>query len=237
LITAGGCYKAEDNQGLFSEEIEMTQKVFGIGLNKTGTTTLGTCLERLGYDHVSCRADLLADWRAGRKDTVFAVTDAHQSFEDWPWPLMYRDLSARYGTDAKFILTLRRSPEVWLRSLKMHALQRTSVRGHCRKLAYGYSYPHHAEAEHLEIYRRHQADVMEFFETAGASAQLRVLCWETGDGWDALCDFLGHDRVDWPFPHDRRAAIPRLNRRRIANQMAMMAGWAGGRTRSLFRAG
>jgi len=119
----------------------------------------------------------------------------------------------------------------------MHALQRTSVRGHCRKLAYGYSYPHHAEAEHLEIYRRHQADVMEFFETAGASAQLRVLCWETGDGWDALCDFLGHDRVDWRFPHDRRAATPRLNRRRIANQMAMMAGWAGGRTRSLFRAG
>ena len=122
----------------------MTQKVFGIGLNKTGTTTLGTCLERLGYDHVSCRADLLADWRAGRKDTVFAVTDAHQSFEDWPWPLMYRDLSARYGTDAKFILTLRRSPEVWLRSLKMHALQRTSVRGHCRDLAAIY-------ADHPEV--------------------------------------------------------------------------------------
>lgn len=68
----------------------MTRKVFGIGLNKTGTTTLGTCLEGLGHDHVSCRPDLLADWRAGRKDAVFAVTDAHQSFEDWPWPLWHR---------------------------------------------------------------------------------------------------------------------------------------------------
>lgn len=202
----------------------MTRKVFGIGLNKTGTTTLGTCLERLGYDHVSCRADLLADWRAGRKDAVFAVTDAHQSFEDWPWPLMYRDLSARYGTDARFILTLRRSPEAWLRSLKRHALQRTSVRGHCRKLAYGYSYPHHAE-------------VVGFFDSAGANDQLKVLCWETGDGWDELCDFLGHDRVDRPFPHDRRAATPRLTRRRVANQVVMMAGWAGGRARSLFRTG
>lgn len=215
----------------------MKDKVFGIGLNKTGTTTLGTCMQRLGYDHVSCRADLLAHWRAGRKEQVFAVTDAHESFEDWPWPLMYRDLFARYGPRAKFILTMRRSPEAWLTSLKKHSIQRTSLRGHCRKLAYGYRYPHYSEAEHLEFYNRHQTDVLDFFNTVGARDQLKVLCWETGDGWDELCDFLNHDRVDYDFPHDRRAATPRLNRRRIANHLAMTAGWAVHRSRSFFKAG
>ena len=28
-----------------------------------------------------------------------------------------------------------------------------------------------------------------------------TLCWEKGDGWNELCEFLGVDVPDKPFPH------------------------------------
>lgn len=56
-------------------------KVFGIGLNKTGTTSLAACLEILGYRrHMSCNRDLLAGYRRGDLEPLFAAADAHDSF-------------------------------------------------------------------------------------------------------------------------------------------------------------
>jgi len=40
-------------------------KIFGIGLNKTGTKTLGRCFEALGRNSLSFRADLLSQFRVG----------------------------------------------------------------------------------------------------------------------------------------------------------------------------
>ena len=91
-------------------------KVIGIGLNKTGTTTLGVCMRRLGYRHLSCRRDLLKLYRTGQVDKVMAYMDGFDSFEDWPYPLMYRELWERYGDSARYILTTRASTGVWLRS-------------------------------------------------------------------------------------------------------------------------
>ena len=173
-------------------------KVFGIGLNKTGTTTLGVCLERLGYDHISNRRDLLAAWRRGDAQAVYDVIDRHDSFEDWPWPLMYEALADQYP-DARFILTRRKSPEVWLKSLSKHALSSRPIT-HSRKLAYGYHYPHYAEAEHLAIYRDHLDAVPRFFEARGEADRLLTLCWEDGDGWPELGRFLGVPVPDEPLP-------------------------------------
>lgn len=174
-------------------------KVFGIGLNKTGTTTLGTALETLGYRHQSVRPDLQRAWLRGDREKVFAVTDAYESFEDWPWPLMYKDLFARYP-DARFVLTMRSSPETWLKSLKAHAMF-TKPLWSCRKGAYGYHYPHHSEQAHLDFYNRHHDEVVAFFEAQGAMDRLKVICWEQGDGWPELCDFLGIDAPEGAIPH------------------------------------
>ena len=38
----------------------------------------------------------------GRLEEIFAEIDRHESFEDWPCPLMYKELLFRYGPDAKF---------------------------------------------------------------------------------------------------------------------------------------
>jgi hypothetical protein len=210
------------------------RKVFGIGLNKTGTKTLGAALRLLGRRHVSIRGDLLMAYRQGDLATVFAVCDANDSFEDWPFPLMYRELYERYGDTARYVLTVRRSPEVWLASLKNHALT-TPVKGHSRLLAYGHAYPHGLEEEHLAIYRDHNRAVLDFFAERGASHLVRQFCWETGDGWDALCG-LGEPVPQVPFPRENVTRRDRLaasrnyagNRRAIARQLADLGREPGG---------
>ncbi len=178
-------------------------KVFGIGLNKTGTKTLGSCFRTLGLDHMSCRRDLLAKYRAGAIFEVFKEIDRHESFEDWPYPVMYRELFFQYD-DAKFVLTQRRDAPTWLDSLKRHSLH-TDPANHCRLLAYGYAYPHGVEAYHLNFYERHALEVRQFFTCHGAQDRLLEVCWESGDGWERLCRFLGRPMPAEPFPHENRS--------------------------------
>jgi hypothetical protein len=186
----------------------MYEKVFGIGLNKTGTKTLGACLRHFGFNHMSCRRDLLEAFRTNRWDEVFAVTDQYDSFEDWPYPLMYRELLQRYGSKAAFILTTRDTPEIWLESLKTHSLQSNPDR-HCRLMAYGYNYPHGYEHEHIEFYDVHNRSVVRHFAERGASSQLLTICWEQGHGWKELCHFLQVAEPETAFPHaNRKRDIP-----------------------------
>lgn len=167
----------------------MVSKVFGIGLNKTGTKTLALILSSLGLRHMGYRRDLLMAFREGRMHDIFAVTDEFQSFEDWPYPLIYKDLFLRYP-DSLFILTLRKSPTTWLNSLKRHSL-RSNPRLHGRMLAYGYDYPFGYEGEHLKIYESHATEVESFFRSANASNRLFKACWETGTSVADICNFLG----------------------------------------------
>lgn len=200
-------------------------KVFGLGLNKTGTTTLAQCFKHFGLHHLTCRRNLLEAYRAGRIEEIFAEIEAFDSFEDWPYPLMYEEIFARYGAGARYILTTRLSIDVWLASLKRHAL-RTHPDRHCRLLAYGYDYPHGFEAEHAAFYERHNDRIRHFFATPERSSLLLEVCWERGDGWPALCRFLGYPVPDLPFPHlyrgDRAPVDPerkRANENRIALQL------------------
>ena len=193
------------------------RKVFGIGLNKTGTTTLAKCLRRLGYRHMSFRRDLLLAVRENRLADVFAVTDEYEYFTDWPYPLIYPELFERYD-DALFILTTRISSQVWLDSLKAHSLHTHPV-NHCRKLVYGYDYPHGFEAEHIAFYEQHNAAVRSFFEAKRASHRLLCVCCEDGHRWRELCGFIGQRAPAIRFPHVNRkkADSPRA----AENQMAI----------------
>jgi len=125
-------------------------KVFGIGLNKTGTTTLGVCLKTLGFRHAPYDRELLYQIKAGDFAGVHEVADSYDSFEDWPWPLIYRELDARYP-DARFVLTERISVDRWLDSLKNHSVRAGTPR--VRELVYGHPMPHGHDAEHIAFYQ------------------------------------------------------------------------------------
>jgi hypothetical protein len=205
-------------------------KVFGIGLNKTGTTTLGACLTRLGYRHQSYSSEALAAYREGRIAEVVEMTRGFESCEDWPWPLVWRELDEAYGEGARFVLTTRISSEVWVESLKAHSLNTHPTRA-MRPAIYGHYYPHGYEAEHQRAYERHNAAVRAYFAREAPHRLLEV-CWETGDGWAALCRFLGVPVPDEPLPHERPLASgvdPAVRAQNQANIDRQLAAIAAGR--------
>ncbi len=174
-------------------------KIFGIGLNKTGTKTLGTCLKHFGNRHISCDFNSLKLYSAGNFAAVCEIIDQYDSFEDWPWPLMYELLDKNYP-DGKFILTVRKSPEIWFQSLVKHA-NRTG-KTEFRKVAYGHEMPHGFKEEHIAFYKKHNQDVLEYF--SNKPGKLLKVCWENGDGWKEICPFLEKEIPGIPFPHDNK---------------------------------
>jgi hypothetical protein len=186
-------------------------KLFGVGLNKTGTKTLGKCGKVLGYRCTNYDRGLLEDYMV-RKDLTRIEERVRQFdlFEDWPWPLLYKELD-RMCPGSKFILTVRKSDEKWLESLKRHSVS-LRLRYHLRRLAlgypfpYGYHFPHKHELHFLDYYRRHNDEVRAYFKDRGDD--FIELCWENGDGFEKLCRFLGCEIPDVPFPHENRSARP-----------------------------
>jgi len=107
-------------------KIRREQKIFCIGRNKTGTTSMAAIFRLLkitvGYQR---KAELLAkkvlegDYREFFKYVKYEGV----AFQDIPFslPHIYKVLDENFP-NSKFILTIRDSPEVWYNSLtKYHA--------------------------------------------------------------------------------------------------------------------
>ena len=187
-------------------------KIFGIGLNKTGTSTLGQCGKILGYRCTSCDKGLLEDISLRNDFTRIKKTVSQfDLFEDWPWPLIYKELDLMYP-GSKFILTKRENENVWLSSLKKHSM-RTHPTRHCRKLAYGHAFPHKYEDEHLEFYKRHNDDVRTYFK--GRDNDFIEICWENGDSFEKLCNFLRRDVPSITLPHANRGSDIKVETSRL----------------------
>lgn len=162
-------------------------KVIGVGLNKTGTKTLGYYLKHWGFRHKTYDLDAFNLYRAGQIDELLEMMTEYDSFEDWPWPLMFRQIDERFP-DARFVLTVRRSDEVWYRSLCNMAVRMGPFHRY-EKHIYGYAMPQGRRHEHLQYYRQHNQAVEDLFRDR--PSKLIKVCWETGDNAQTLADFLG----------------------------------------------
>lgn len=171
-------------------------KVFGIGLNKTGTKTLGACLNQLGYAHKSVDKQAFELLKKGDINGLFNIIDGYDSFEDWPWPLIYKETYEKYP-DSKFILTLRHDAETWYKSLCRHS-DKTGPTNY-REVIYGYAMPHQYKKEHIDFYNSFNQSVRDFF--SDKRGLLLEVCWEKGDGWKKLCSFLEKEIPRKEFPH------------------------------------
>lgn len=206
-------------------------RVFGIGFHKTGTTSLARAFERLGYRTVHGAAPLRAALghhpmmellRAGELGPAWEVAEAFDAFSDNPWFSLFREADARFP-GSRFILT-RRDPERWLRSVLNHF---GGTESDFRRWIYGTGDPVGHEALFLERYRAHEAAVLAHF--AHRPEDLLVMDFEQGDGWEALCGFLGLTAPDEPFPHE--------NRRSRSRKHSRLRAWIGRRLRDAERMG
>jgi len=171
-------------------------KIFGIGLNKTGTKTLGSCLKYFGYKHTSYDLDALRYFVNKDWDYLFSIIDQYDSFEDWPWPLMYKQLDEKYPGS-----TEGRTPEIWFESLRKHAIRTGPTE--FRLLVYGHEMPMQNKEAHLKIYNDHNRNVMDYFKDK--RDKFIKVCWEKGDSWEELCRFLDINIPEIPFPHANRS--------------------------------
>lgn len=178
-----------------------SDKVFGIGFHKTGTTSLELALGQLGYrvtgpNMVHSRLPTAQLW-----EKLKELIDKFDAFQDNPWPIFFKELYA-YRPESKFILTVRPSSE-WIRSVVDFFGSETTP---MRERIYGSGSPLGHESEYIKRYERHNMDVLDFFSDKPSS--LLVMNLPAGDGWSKLCAFLGRvDVPSRPFPHAFRRQV------------------------------
>lgn len=169
----------------------------------------------LGYRVCGPRKALLADVRAGKLDTVLDVMTQYDAFEDWPWPLVYREAYETYGDAARFILTVRKDEDTWFRSIEQHGYGTDPMKS--MKSSYGYYRPFGRKNEFVEIYREHNAAVRDYF--ADKPHVFTEFCLEKGDSWERLCNLLGQVAPhDQPTPHSNRTVAGRKAMNQILNK-------------------
>jgi len=115
----------------------ITSRIFGIGLNKTGTTTLSHCFKKLGLNSLAklkklekqeCIREIINN---ENYEPSLLLAEKYRCFEDRPWNIwqMYQKLDERFE-GSRFILTIReelkwwKSVEHWLTIVKPDMLKR-----------------------------------------------------------------------------------------------------------------
>jgi hypothetical protein len=137
-------------------------------------------------------------------DIASRLVEQFDAFQDNPWPMLYLELDRRYP-GSKFILTVRPSDE-WIGSVVSHFGGSTTP---MREWIYGAGDPRGHETLYVETCERHNAGVLRHFQNR--PNDLLVLRITAGDGWGALCPFLGVEAPLTDFPHvnKRNASSPR----------------------------
>ncbi len=193
----------------------MALKVVGAGFGRTGTRSLKSALERLGFGpchhmfEVRDNPEQLAYWQAAARgermdwDLVFAD---YRAQVDWPGARYWRELSAHFA-DAKVILSVR-DPDAWFESVQntiapfmnmrgSHSTADTNARaemGFETVVVQVFGGQLNDREAAIRIFRDHIAEVQ------AEIPESRLLTYEVGEGWGPLCRFLEVDVPDTPFP-------------------------------------
>lgn len=172
-------------------------KIFGIGLSRTGTTSLSETLSILGYRSKHFPAIGLHQGNIGIARTDLENFDA---LLDTPISVNYKALDKHYP-NSKFIFT-GRNIEPWLFSCQQYERFAPDFPVHpaileLRKLLYGAEF--FDPEKFRQAYLDHEKDVDRHF--AGRQNTLLKMAISDGDGWDVLCRFLDKSIPSVPFPH------------------------------------
>lgn len=176
------------------------QKVFGVGFQKTGTTSLGTALSILGYSvcgYAPFRPFATApDFSMDELKTLaFQLAEEHDAFKDTPWPILYAELDEKFP-NSKFIL-VERTTEKWIESASKDFQKQPNQ---IHQYIYGVPYPVGNEQVFIDRYLQHNEEVKSYFKDRPDD----LLCLHLDKkevNWKNLCDFLGFDEPQQPWPH------------------------------------
>lgn len=209
-------------------QIRNKPKIFGVGNNKTGTTSLKKAMEDMGYvvGHQGTAEKMMKQWSKRDFKKLIEYCHTAQFFQDLPFskPYAFNVLDYVFPR-SKFILTIRDSPEQWYNSLtKFHAKKwgknnRIPTKEDLQKASYIYkgapwdinrweyttpeNDPYNKEAL-IKSYVLHNENVIEYFRHR--PNDLLVLNVADKDAYAKLCEFLGEPQESNDFPWENRTA-------------------------------
>ncbi|GAB2830530.1 sulfotransferase family protein [Actinoallomurus bryophytorum] len=203
--------------------------VIGVGFGRTGTLSLKSALERVGFGPCHHMVELIGDteqillWKRvadGETPDWDAVYRGYRSTADWPGVRFWRQITDHFS-QAKVVLTVR-DPRRWYDSAaqSIHlaacgpppadpvvARMREVVRGVLWDGEFGGRFDDMDHA--IKVFNEHNEAVRREISLD------RLLVFEVGQGWGPLCAFLGVPVPDEPFPHanDRQEFARRVRSR------------------------
>lgn len=206
-------------------------KVIGAGFGRTGTLSLKAALERLGRGPCYHMVELLKHPEHGPLWTAALHGEAidweelfgdYGSATDWPACTFWSELAERYP-EAKVVLTVR-DPERWWDSIDstVFAVSRAGRLPTTNAVAEIGQLVMDAAFDGLTTDREH---VIRRFEEHNERVRQgipreRLLVFRVSDGWVPLCEFLGAEVPDEPFPHLNQGAQFRAMIEQLARDTA-----------------
>ena len=195
-------------------------KVFVIGRNKTGTTSLAKALADLGYivGHQPTAELLIHHYARRNFHPIVRYCHTAEAFQDIPFSLPYTYQILDYAfPGSRFILSLRDNEDEWYRSLIRFHRRRLGVEGKITKqhllndpyLYKGFMWEMNRivynapeddpfnEAVLKEHYLRYNQEVQEYFRFRD---NLLVINLKERDSYQKFCDFLGVEPLYEDFP-------------------------------------
>ena len=196
----------------------MRVEVIGAGFGRTGTLSLRTALERLGYAPCYHMLEVLQQtqhaeiWRLallGEYPAWNHFLGGYRAGVDWPVCHFWRELAQQFP-HAKLILT-RRDSEAWYASISktifegiLNSAPAEGARGPQQRMArvllekvFGQRF----DKDHvIAVFEAHNRAV------AVALAPDRLLTYDVAEGWEPLCRFLQCAVPAEPFPRTNSTA-------------------------------
>lgn len=192
----------------------MTLAVIGAGFGRTGTTSLKLALEMLGLGPCYHMTEVFKNpghaelWSAAADGPIDweSLLAGYPSAVDWPSTFFWRELANLYP-QAKVILSVR-STESWVKSVHQTIFRAigsdiedkppyvVSQMLMARKLIFDKTFDGRPnDVPHISaVFEKHNDEVRRTI------APERLLVYQSSDGWEPLCTFLGVPVPDAPFP-------------------------------------
>jgi len=172
-------------------------KIFGIGMSKTGTTSLTSALKILKFNviHHPWNSQFMRqfDSQNFNIDKLFFIYDGITEC-----PFYFEDFDKQYP-NSKFILTYR-DPQKWLRSIERWYANDHKYSKEFRIAVFGrYKFN---KKHFLQTYLDYKKKVLHYFKHRSSDLLILKICH--GEGWDKLCRFLNKPNPPVNFPHKNK---------------------------------
>lgn len=206
-------------------ERKRRQKIFCIGFNKTGTTSLTKVFKKHKYKVApqNLGEKLFKDWAENNFTNIIKLCERYKAFQDRPFsmPNTYKHLDEAFP-NSKFILTVRSSSDEWYNSFirfqkKIFGGKLTPNSSILKRSTYcykgwmydviksQYNTPDddlYNKEKLVSVYSKHNKEVIEYFKDR--PDDLLVMNLKDKDSYQKFCKFVEERPRLETFPHLNR---------------------------------